>query len=231
MRPVRPISGRLRYPGPMVSDSAELARRIASNIDRFRIEAGLTMSDLIAESGMSRSAFYSRLRNETTWPMDALAEIAAIFAVDPVELLTATSGDGTGLGASGLSADVLVSCPTLSRRIDLLVGAGEHPGGVEDLLAQLRESGVALSGGAWKALIAGSGRARVGRVLIDAIADYFDVDAGFLAAPDADPAADLLEAQLELRGTLRKTGGRVGLRSLADVPAEALRAIARSLRP
>lgn len=212
-------------------DPAELSRRIASNIDKLRDEANLTTSDLIEESGMSRSAFYSRLRNETSWTVDALAELAAIFAVDPVELLATPDAIDDDPATADLSADVLINGPALSRRLALLRDAVEGAIDPTDLVHKLGASGVAITGDMWESLINGRGRLRVSRALIDSIAAYFEVDASFLIAPDADPASDLLEAQLELRATLRETGGQIGMRALGDVPADALRAIARSLRP
>lgn len=221
----------LGYAGWMVSDAAELARRIASNIDRLRVEADLTTSELIEESGMSRSAFYSRLRNETSWTVDSLAELAAIFAVDPVELLAGSNDVAGPPAATDLSADVLVNGPVLARRIALLRGASDGPGRTAELLHQISANGIAVTDDMWESLINSGGRVRVNRLLIDAIAQYFDVAPNFLTAPAADPVADLHEAQLELRSTLRETGGQIGMRSLGDVPADALRAIARSLRP
>lgn len=215
----------------MVLDSAALARRIASNIERLRADANLTTSDLIEESGMSRSAFYSRLRNETSWTVDSLAELAAIFAVDPVELLATSDASDSGTSVSELSADVLVNGPALSRRIALLVSAMDEPVDTAKLLQKLGSDRIVVSADMWESLINSGGRLRVNRILIETIAKYFNVEPSFLVAPDKDSSADLIEAQLELRGTLRETGGQIGMRALGDVPADALRAIARSLRP
>lgn len=186
----------------------------------------MTVSQVIEESGLSRSGYYARLRNETSWTLEDLARFAAVFAVDPSELTFVP-------GALQLdhSTGSLVSGPVVARRLALLRSAREDAPSTADLLTQMQEQGIDISSDLWEALTAGVGRLRVNRTTLSSLATFFDVDPGFLMAPDTDPQADRAEAQLELRAALRESGGgRLGMRSLGDVSPNALRAIARSLR-
>lgn len=204
----------------------ELARRVAANVERLRLDANMTVSQVIEESGLSRSGYYARLRNETSWTLEDVARFAAIFAVDPSELTIVH-------GALQLDAsdDALVSGSVVARRLSLLRNAREDAPSMTEVLTQLHEQGIDVPSELWEALTAGAGRLRVKRSVLSSLAAFFSVDPEFLTAPDTDPAADRAEAQLELRVALRESGGgRLGMRAIGDVSPSALRAIARSLR-
>ncbi len=205
-------------------DGAELSRWVTSNIEALRQEAGMTVSQVIDESGSSRSGYYSRLRDETTWTLEDLARFSAVFAVDPSTLLVPPV-------ASSSSSDVQVNGIVLACRLSLLQAAMEIPSDSDELSVRMREAGVEITPELWDSLTAGSRRVSVAGTLLASIAGFFGVDPSYLTAPESDPTTDRLEAQLELRAALRESGGgKLGLRALGDVPPSALRAIARSLR-
>lgn len=208
-----------------VANGEELAGRVASHIERLRSQAGMTMTQVIEESGMSRTGFYSRLREETSWSLDDLARVAAIFAVDPAELLSVSS-------PSNENDDVLVDGTVLGRRIALLLAADGNLLSPESPISPLADAGLEIAPDTWRLLTTSSQKFWASRDVLTAVASFFGVDPLYLTDSDDHSVADHIEAQLELREALKASGAEtLGLRALGDVSPSALRAIARSLRP
>lgn len=207
--------------GDGVIDAAgdDLSARIIANIERLRLSSGLSKTQLIAESGLSSSTVYAKFRRETAFTVEDLDRIAAVLAVDPAELMAATT--------TGAEPARRVDGAILAHRIGLLV-ASSPPASTEDLLDDLTAHGVPVSPDVWARLTQSKQKIRVSQALLDGLGTYFKVDPAYLVAAADDPGVDRLEAQLELRKVLRQKGvRRLGARILgSEVSADTIRAIA-----
>ncbi len=121
----------------------------------------------------------------------------------------------------------------LAKRLRLLLDVaitetGEEPT-YSQIVAFLKTRGVSLSRSRWTYMVNGH-RYVQDQALFDALAEYFEVDAAFLAGGGDAPMPAKVAAQLDLVRSLRVAKVKsYAARTLGDISPEALQAITRFL--
>jgi hypothetical protein len=121
----------------------------------------------------------------------------------------------------------------LSRKIDLLLDVVVTSEGkrfeFHDIQAALAEHGVKLSRTRWHHLKAGDATVRQPRELIEALAEFFNVNPAYLLHEDG-PVPERIQHELELLAAMRRARVKeFATRTLAEVDNETLDAIAALL--
>lgn len=68
-------------------DTVDLRQRVASNVKRLRLRAGLSQEELARRCGVHRTYLGAVERGERNITLQVLAKIAGALTVDPVELI------------------------------------------------------------------------------------------------------------------------------------------------
>lgn len=121
----------------------------------------------------------------------------------------------------------------LAKRLRLLLDVAVAETGSEPTFSQiaafLERRGTNLSRSRWTYMVNGH-RYVQDRALFDGLADFFDVDAGFLTGSADAPVPDRVTAQLDLVRSMRAARVKsYAARTLGDVSPAALEAISRFL--
>jgi len=121
----------------------------------------------------------------------------------------------------------------LAKRLRLLLDVAIAETGAEPTYTQiaafLQERGVSLSRSRWTYMVNGH-RYVQDRPLFEALAEFFGVDAGFLAGDDDAAMPARVSAQLDLVRAMRVAKVKsYAARTLGDISPEALKAISRFL--
>lgn len=121
----------------------------------------------------------------------------------------------------------------LAKRLRLLLDVAVAESGAEPTYAEIaafvQSRGVSLSRSRWTYMVNGH-RYVQDRPLFEGLAEYFEVDASFLAGDHDAPMPEKVAAQLDLVRSMRHAKVRsYAARTLGDLSPEALQAISRFL--
>jgi len=192
------------------------SRQVATNVERLRLEAGLSVAHLASAAEMSRSYYQSRARLESPFNTNDIEALGRALGVRPHELAGPEIASEAVIRADGA---------TLGPRLALLMSADSVS--IEELIAD----GLSIEENDLRALVSGSGAVLIPESDLTLVADRFNVDAKYLLSPHDAAVTDRVEAEIELRIAMNAVGAKsVQMRAVGDVTPAALRAIARSLR-
>jgi hypothetical protein len=121
----------------------------------------------------------------------------------------------------------------LSRKIGLLLDVMTTPEGkrheFQDIQEALAQKGVRLSRTRWHHIKVGDSTTGQPREIVEALADFFDVNREYLLEEDS-PVPERIQHELELLAAMRRAKVReFATRTLAEVDNETLAAIAELL--
>lgn len=201
-------------------------------VSALRDDSGLTNQELVERAGMSASYYYARLRGDAPFDTNDIEKLAAALGTHPHEIsrIAASFGDE----GEDIEPRVQTVPDELGRRLTLLTTSPRGDGsnfGESALLAELASRGIAVDVGEWAALSGGRAETSVRVRVLEGVADYMSLPAGYLIDLDDADAADAAEAQIDFRLALQQSGAdSVSARAVGEVSPAALRAIAQSLR-
>ncbi len=202
----------MRYPRPVAARNqspTEYSRRVVANLERIRRAKGISNAILMAGSGLSNNYFYTRLRNEAPFTTDDLAAMSVVLKIEPEEL--------SEVRVPVADPMIRIAANELERRIRKLND------GTVTAESELTSRGVQVARQAGSIF-------EVPETALVAIADEYDAPHAYLVNPGDAEVTERVEAELELRRALRRTGATpLAARALDSVTPEALRAIARSI--
>jgi transcriptional regulator with XRE-family HTH domain len=195
---------------------------VAENVRRLLSEGKLSTADLIRTAGFKPNYYYVRMRLDLDFSLSDLEALAQALDVTPSVLLQSQPGQARVLQMDGRE---------LGDRLALLMRTYGQDAGVADLVAAVRAKVPDFSDETWRSLIEESGTVTVDLEILKAVADYFGVDAAYLAEPLVDNAIERVKAELELQEALRDAGAMtIAARNLGEASPSALRAIAAAIR-
>lgn len=199
-----------------VGPPTSYSRLVATNIERLRIDAGLSVAQLTSAAGLSRSYYQSRVRLESPFNTNDIEALALALGVTPYVL--SAPEDPT-------DPMVRVDARTVGDRIRLILQS-------ESLsVEEFEASNTRLDGDQLSSLLHGQGSVVVPEASLTRLAEQFGIDADYLISPQVRSITEQVEAELELRAALSSVGAKsLHMRAVGDLTPAALRAIARSLR-
>jgi len=201
-------------------------------VSALRDDSGLTNQELVERAEMSASYYYARLRGDAPFDTNDIEKLAAALGTHPHEIsrIAASYGDD----GEDIEPRVQTVPDELGRRLTLLTTSPRGDGSSFSesvLLTELGSRGIAVDAGEWAALSGGRAEPTVRARVLEGVAEYMSLPAGYLLDLNDAESADAAEAQIDFRLALQQSGAdSVSARAVGDVSPSALRAIAQSLR-
>lgn len=201
-------------------------------VSALRDDSGLTNQELVERAEMSASYYYARLRGDAPFDTNDIEKLAAALGTHPHEIsrIAASYGDD----GEDIEPRVQTVPDELGRRLTLLTTSPRGDGSSfseSALLTELGSRGIAVDAGEWAALSGGRAEPTVRARVLEGVAEYMSLPAGYLLDLNDAESADAAEAQIDFRLALQQSGAdSVSARAVGDVSPSALRAIAQSLR-
>lgn len=216
-----------------MGEASAWARAVARAVSELRTRAGLTVQELADRIDRDPSYLYNRLNGNAPFNINDWEFLARALGVHPLEIARLAS-KYAAIDGDRLEPMIATDPAELARRLQLLEATPRTAGpnfDTEALVDLAAEREIEITMEQWTFLRNGAAGAEVSGRLLDAVAEYTGVAAGYLTDLTDKDLADATEAQLELRSAIHEVGGESLLaRSVGDVSPEALRAIAASLR-
>lgn len=208
--------------------AGDLSMRLALAVERKREDLGMSVQRLIADAGFSASYFYSRMNGSAPFNANDIERLSGALECAPEELVQMAFDDGRTGG------QIRVDGGELSRRLGFLqVNTAVADGGFDfaSLLAHAASADVDLTPELWATLNEESGALKIDELVLEAVADYFDVQPAYLIQTGSSVIADRVEAELEFAKALRDKGvKKISARTVGEVSPAALRSIATAIR-
>lgn len=201
-------------------------------VTELRDGNGLTNQELVERAGMSASYFYARLRGDAPFDTNDIEKLAAALGTHPHEISRVAASFEAD--EESIEPRVGTNPRELARRLKAVAAAPRADGTAfdfEELAQELAERGVVLGVGEWKELRSGHAPSPVRSRVLEGVAAYSGISAGYLLELEDPAVQEATEAQYDFRKALRETGAdSVSARAVGDISPTALRAIAQSLR-
>lgn len=202
-------------------------------MSELRNRAGLTVQELADRIGKDPSYLYGRLNGSAPFNINDWEFLARALGVHPIEIARLAAKFAAAEGHE-MEPTIKLDPAELARRLQVLESSPRTAGPRFDaavLIELAAEREIELTAEEWAQLRSGAAGDEVSVRVLDLVAEYTGVAAGYLTDLSNDGLTETTEAQLELRSAIREVGGESLLaRSVGDVSPAALRAIAASLR-
>lgn len=216
-----------------MGEASAWARAVASAVSELRNRVGLTVQELADRIDKDPSYLYGRLNGSAPFNINDWELLARALGVHPIEIARLAAKFAADEGHE-MEPTIKLDPTELSRRLQVLEAAPRTAGPEFDaavLVDRAAEREIELTMEQWSQLRSGTAGDEVSVRVLDLVAEYTGVAAGYLTDLSDAGLAETTEAQLELRNAIREVGGESLLaRSVGDVSPAALRAIAASLR-
>lgn len=216
-----------------MGEASAWARAVASAVSELRNRAGLTVQELADRIGKDPSYLYGRLNGSAPFNINDWEFLARGLGVHPIEIARLAAKFAAAEGHE-MEPTIKLDPAELARRLQVLESSPRTAGPRFDaavLIELAAEREIELTAEEWAQLRSGAAGDEVSVRVLDLVAEYTGVAAGYLTDLSNDGLTETTEAQLELRSAIREVGGESLLaRSVGDVSPAALRAIAASLR-
>jgi len=217
-----------------MGEASTWARAVARAVSELRTRSGLTVQELASRIDKDPSYLYGRLNGSAPFNINDWDFLARALGVHPIEIARLASKYAALDDDLDLEPTITTNPSELARRIQLLEAAPRTAGpafDVEVLLNLAAEREIRLTSEHWAQLRVGTASDEIPVRVLDVVAEYTGVAAGYLTDLNDRGLMEATEAQLELRSAIHEVGGESVLaRSVGDVSPAGLRAIAASLR-
>lgn len=216
------------------STSTAFSRRVVRAIEQLRDQRRLSNTELIRAAEFSANYFYIRLRGEAPFNTNDIEKLANALNVEPYELLRLAQSDDLVADDESDWTERLDG-PELARRLTFLAAAPTSSDArafnVDELVAYVQDRSLDFTAETWTSLLTQAGTIRLGLRLLDAVAEYFDVEPPYLRSTRDAELAERVEAEVDLDRALMETGATsVSARALGGTSVKQLQAIARAIR-